>query len=967
MSTTDELSGGREGCLDENAIVDLLEGHLPDDARASLEAHLDGCAACRTLVAAAIATPGLERAEASSPAPEIAALSRVRAGATIARYVIVGAIGLGGMGIVYAAYDPELDRRVAVKVLRSGASTRTDVQQRRVLREAQSMARLTHPNVVAVYDVGLVDGQVFIVMEFVKGTTLRRWLAERPRSWREALDVLRRAANGLAAAHAAGLVHRDFKPDNVLIGEDGRVLVADFGLALSLAGGDDAPAEGAPTPADEADRLTRTGAVAGTPGYMSPEQLDGAVVDARSDIFAFCVTLHEALHGERPFAGETPRAIRDAIAAGRVREPTTKARVPAAVSQVILAGLRADPARRPASMSAMIDVLGRDPAAVRRRVAVVGALVLVAGLLLLGVRWQQHEQSLVCHGAERRLVGVWDPDRKEAVSSALLASGKPWAGQTFQIVEGALDRYTRDWVAMRTEACEATQITHEQSASLLDLRMRCLDDRLDEVRAVTSILAKPDDQLLTTAARAAQSISTLRRCADTEALAAPIPLPRDPAVLAEVERLRPELAKVKALKDAARYREGEALAEGVVKQARALGYAPLLAEALQIWASFLDLNARLPDAVAAFHEALWAAESGRDRRRAANILAVLVWEVGVQQGKRDLAREYADHAAALLVGLGGDPEIEVELTGNEGNLFAADGKFAEGEKLHRRELEQLKSLGNLNTPRHGMALVNLGFALSGEEKNTEALAATEQALDVLRATVGEHHPQYGATLFNAAAGLLILGRLPEAREHAERALALLEESVGPEHTAIAGAEHNLGLVANAQHRYPEAQRHLEHAIALTEKLRGPDHPYVANYLMDLAEAQRGQGRPADALVAYRRMLRIYADTDGSELSVARARSEMGMALIETGAFAEAEAVLTLALATQEKSEPARGVTGGTRLGLAMALWGKSHTTRARALALGAQAVDDLATDPSWMAVEPLARARRWLATVQASP
>jgi tetratricopeptide (TPR) repeat protein len=957
VTATGEPSGGDAACLDENQILDLLERRLSDEVRSEVEAHLDTCQACRQLVAAATAaTSGVGLEQATGPEEPAGSGVVVRTGAKISRYLILRVVGTGGMGIVYAAYDPELDRKVAIKVLRPGVAGSGEAHQHRILREAQSMARLTHPNVVAVYDVGVVGEQVFVVMVFVKGATLRRWLAAEPRPWREALDVLLRAARGLSAAHAAGLVHRDFKPDNVLIGEDGRVLVTDFGLAISAAPGEGSSGE----PAAAAGRVTDTGTVGGTPGYMPPEQLAGSVIDARSDVFGFCITLYETLYGERPFAGRSPAEIRDSMLGGRVREPAKSVRIPPWIRRILLQGMHAEPERRPGSMSELVAALERDPAAVRRRALLVSAGVLALAALAFAIGWPLHRQSLVCQGAGEKLAGVWDAERKTAVSAALLASGKPWAGQTWQIVEGALDRFARDWVAMRTEACEATQVRREQSEALLDLRMRCLDQRLEELRGVTDILSRPDDALLTTAARAAQSISPLRACADTEALLAPVPLPADPGVRAEVESLRIEIAKGKALKHAGRYREGERNAAGLVVRARPLGYAPLLAEALQAWAEFLDLDAQIPAAVDALREALWAAESGRDRKRAAHILAELVWEVSAQ-GRNEPAHEYARHAAALLRGVGGDAEIEATLAGNEGTVFNDEGRPVEGEKLCREAVEKRRAVFGPEAPQYGVALANLGVAMTLQQRHEESLALSEQALAVYEKALGEHHPLYGATLFNIANALRELGRLDEARARAERALVLLGETVGLEHTSIASAEHNLGLIAAAQRRHGDAQRHLERAIALSVKLRGPDSPYVARYSITLAEMLMAQGRHTEALAVYRRAVSIYSQPDGNPLLAARTRSAIGQVLLESKAPAGALVELQLALPAQETNGTSKRELAGTRLALAMALWETGDKARARLAA--AQAIDELVlVGPP--AKDDLAEARSWLASLE---
>ena len=274
-----------DSCPGESTVTGFLERRLSLEQRAELEAHVDGCASCRRLVIEL--SSGLQLLSVVAEAHTTLPTHSVRDGEVLAkgtivgRFVVLDLLGRGGMGVVYMAYDPQLDRKVALKLLRPGARDAIDARAH-LLAEAQVTARVSHANVVAIYDVGSYRDQVFAAMEIVEGTTLRRWLADRRRTWLEVVEVFLLAGEGLAAAHAANVVHRDFKPDNVLLGSDGRVKVSDFGLAVE------------PSPA-------RPG-IAGTPGYLAVEAVQSGRVDQRADQFSFCVALHEALHGRRPFA-----------------------------------------------------------------------------------------------------------------------------------------------------------------------------------------------------------------------------------------------------------------------------------------------------------------------------------------------------------------------------------------------------------------------------------------------------------------------------------------------------------------------------------------------------------------------------------------------------------------------------------------------------------------------------------------
>jgi len=362
-------------CLDAVAVQGFVEGRLSADERARVEAHVDGCASCRRLISALAMTnpptvPATELASDHSP-PPIGPTRLLAVGTTVGRYEVIGYLGRGGMGIVYHAHDPELRRDVALKLLRADRRDDTDDASARLVREAQSMAQIAHPNVIAVFDVGTWEGEVFVAMELVSGGTLRAWCDE-PREQADILGAFVAAGRGLAAAHAAGLVHRDFKPDNVLVGSDGRMRVTDFGLARSH---DPIAERRMPRGDVEITDLTATGAVMGTPGYIAPELYAGEPTDARTDQFAFCVALWEALHGLKPFPSTTEKDLISAIETGEIVVPPRRTSYP--IQRALRRGLAARPSARWPTMEALLDELAPKPR--RRR----GPIVAVAGMLAI--------------------------------------------------------------------------------------------------------------------------------------------------------------------------------------------------------------------------------------------------------------------------------------------------------------------------------------------------------------------------------------------------------------------------------------------------------------------------------------------------------------------------------------------------------------------------------------------------------
>ncbi len=314
-------------------------------------------------------------------------------GSTIGRYTVLERLGAGAMGVVYAAYDPELDRKIALKLLRSQRSEGDQARrQARMVREAKAIAKISHPNVVGIFDVGVHQGHVFMAMEHLAGGTLRDWLAAKKRPWRDVVKVFIEIGRGLAGAHAEGLVHRDFKPDNVLIDKNAVPKVVDFGLVrlsqttadltgscgVDTADSDEAQVAPSLRAAADTAALTRTGALTGTPAYMAPEQFRGEEVDARTDQFAFCVALYEALFGTRPFAGDNVIALANSVITGRIQPTPKNSPVPNWVRSCLLRGLKANPAERYPDFEQVLAVLSNDPAKRTRKWVIVATALAAA-------------------------------------------------------------------------------------------------------------------------------------------------------------------------------------------------------------------------------------------------------------------------------------------------------------------------------------------------------------------------------------------------------------------------------------------------------------------------------------------------------------------------------------------------------------------------------------------------------------
>jgi len=428
--------------------------------------------------------PGFARAAAASvpltEPPELSsdALAKTHPGPaaedrSLGRFEIRSKLGEGGMGVVLLAVDPTLGRLVALKVLHDQGTQESIAARRRLLREAQGIAQLAHENVIVVHEVGTHAGRDYVAMEYVKGKTLGGWQANR--SWREVRDIYIRAGRGLAAAHAAGLVHRDFKPDNVLVGDDGRVRVTDFGLVAAIGAPMSATTEGLRNSSELGVTLTSTGSIMGTPRYMAPEQHRGEPVDARADQFSFCASLYEALYGRPPFAGDSYEVLRMRVLAGELTPPPSDSEVPATIRDAVLRGLRHEATDRFASMTELLDALATDPtpplrARSSRTWLAVGVVGVVAGGIAIGTQLRD---------SSSRPEPVADLAAcPPAIDTTTLASPKELAdlrGHGHRDAAAMLARDLDAWHTIRERVCTTDPATRPA-------RLACLDGVLAHFR-----------------------------------------------------------------------------------------------------------------------------------------------------------------------------------------------------------------------------------------------------------------------------------------------------------------------------------------------------------------------------------------------------------------------------------------------------------------------------------------------------
>ncbi|MDC0715610.1 serine/threonine-protein kinase [Nannocystis bainbridge] len=993
--------GGAGACLDETALAQFVEGAGSEGSRAAVERHIDACPDCFELVtryAQAYLSHGEEgEAEAVAAAPLLR-------GDSVGRYVVLDCVGMGSMGTVYSAFDPELDRRVALKLLRvrPQADAGWRVLQPRLLREARALAQLSHPNVVTIHDVGALTQRVFIATELVEGCTLRAWLGQQPRGWREVIEVFLAAGEGLAAAHAAGIVHRDFKPDNVLVGADGRVRVADFGMARVFSAAD-AP----PVATDDPDALAVTGALVGTPAYMAPEQLEGRPVDARSDQFSYCVALYEAVCGVRPFAGGTLTELAEQVRRGQLRPPPPE-RMPAWLAAIVIRGLAVQPAQRHADMRALLDALRATPRRLsRRRWLMAGALVLVAtavGGYAVAQQLAPAAESRLCRGAQDKLQGVWDGPTRAAAQAAFEAVRAPYAAGAWAVVRARLNAYAAAWTTAHTDNCLATRARGEQSEAAMDLRGACLDRRLDGLRALTGLLVSADAEVVLAAPAMAQALGGPETCGDVAALQARgRPDPGRP----ETAALQAEVATARALRQAGKLAQARSHAEAAHARAEELGLTWPAAEAqVESGRAQAELREDLAAAEQTLVDAVWAAEASGDVEAAADGWTELV-EVRRARAAYPAAEEAARRADAAVHRVA-DPARAALLAARVGQLHSTRGQFEAALASHRAALAGFAALG----PSHvadaaraqndiGVALQNLGqpeaalvplgeaaaalerafgadhpdvaavrnntaSALSRLGRRTEAVAMFRQVLAARERAFGRGHPRTLTALQNIAAVQGELGVYGEAHDLHRQALAIQERTLGPDHPDIGVTLGNLALTLRELGARTQTRALLERAVRLQERGFGPDHPALATSLISLAGEQKHAGELEAALAGYERALAIRVKRLGPDHElVGRAMKRVGDCQARLGRTDEAIASFERALTIVARGSDPFGLLEA-RMSLAGVLWSRP-SERARAAQTMAELREQLRTmkDPSpqaragveaWFAAHPEAEA-----------
>lgn len=735
-------------------------------------------------------------------------------GTRIGRLVVLGAAGEGGMGRVYAAYDSILDRRICLKFLKSFGDTESDqLGNQRLLDEARALAQVSHPNILPIFDVGEFEGQVYLVTEFVDGWTLADWIKDRSPESDRILAAFREAGSGLAAAHAGGIVHRDFKPDNIMIGHDDRTRVMDFGLATS-------------------SRTLDSGSDGyGTPRFMAPELLAGHAATAASDQYAYCLSLSTCLGADIETLRESNKAIEGLPLTERQR---------AAVRR----GLSAQPGQRFADMPALLNELHVKQAGKRWPWLLAAASVSVIAAVLI-VR--EVQQVPPCSGSDELLAKSWNPDISARLHEAFIATGSPVASRGLSMVDETLQSFAKDWSESRTTACKATVVRHEQSQVLLDRRMLCFDRRLRERDAALVVLTSADAKTVAETSDILSTIQPVSLCNDLEAMSSL----RTSSVPAEQReqyaQIDGQVALAEAQFEAGRYEAAAQTAGKAAEQAAGIDNASLharvsyvvgiTAEALdKLELSELELGKAFRSSVAIGDELLTAKALGR-----------LMFVASSRRMDRERALHWIDWKVSLAPWFSHNREISALLDMHHGLALEPLEQMEDAELLLQRSWQESSATLGPQAPQTLRARGNYAAALLMQGKMAEGAVELEALIPDFRATLGEQHPNLAILQRNLAIAYTKIDRIDEALELERQIILIGEANLGVNHSDVGSSRVAYAESLLDAGRPDLAAEQARRADTIFIESLGEDHVWRLVAATLLAKAQHLQGDSAQAL------------------------------------------------------------------------------------------------------------------------
>jgi tetratricopeptide (TPR) repeat protein/predicted Ser/Thr protein kinase len=750
--------------------------------RAQVDEHIDGCGPCRELLSAVAKLAWSTLGDRFTGVPvESSAGDVLPRGTRVGHFELEQPLGAGGMGVVYLAFDSRLDRQVALKCVRD---RRTDPKQ--LLTEARLMAQLAHPNVVPVYDVVEAHGQMFIAMELVPGRTLRQWTAS-ARTWQQVVDAFLEAGEGLSAAHEAGIIHGDVKPGNILVGNDQRVRVTDFGLASVGSGKDGTP-------------------LRGTEAYLAPEQRAGAQCDQRCDQYAFAVSLHEALFGALP--GE---------------RPTRRSGAPASVKRVLERALSEDPAARFPAMRALLTALrSARRAAWRFVVAALATLAIIGGLTFaLGGRRAAAAQ---CDAAAAELASPWTTEARARTREAFKRTGVSYADETLIRVESSLNTWQHDFERVREAAC---------SSPYPGRQLACLADAAQDARALITQLVDADVAVVLHAVAASQQLASAQRCVVTRPLE-----PARPSAAAN--EVRERIARARATAAAGKYREALPLIEEAAKAADASGELALRASSRALLGGVQGLVGKYDEAAVTLPEAIRLAELAQDDRARALAWADLV-QLEYLRGHHDQVILMSGAARGACERIN-DVRLVTDVMGTLGASLSEKGDLAQAKVLLEEAVRLRADAYGPDDRRTSAMLSVLANTLAMAGDLPAALSAHQKALAAAELAFGPSHPEAAIIRQNLGDDYLygLQGEL--AVTELSKAIETLTAANGPKAREVAIGTTDLGLALWVAGRNEEAVQTFARAMAVWSEVF-PKHPSYAIALLGHVQAQQALGQP----------------------------------------------------------------------------------------------------------------------------
>jgi len=906
-------------------------------------------------------------------------------------YRIVGALGSGGMGVVYLGRDLDLQRDVAIKVHRAAHGLD------RLQREAIAMAQLAHPNVLTVHAVGQLGRRVYVAMEYVPGQTLRAWCEEKQRGWREVLAMLLAAGEGLAAAHDAGFVHRDFKPENVLVGKDGRPRVGDFGLVRAstelLQSGDvinsrdggaarraktatappletfDALAETVDASSSDGVRddrgalsspistpLTVTGAALGTPAYMAPEQFAGGPVDARADQFAFCVVLHEALCGKRPFRGKTYGELREQVTQ-HDPAPLPRGAAPSWLARALRRGLARDPADRWPDLRALLAELHAGP---RRRArvtaaAIAAALVVAAAALFVIQPGHALSPRIACDRAGAAIDDVWTPQRRAAIVAHVTGLDARIGAPHAQRLAAAFDRFRDRFHTVAEGGCEAG---HDGSWSTRTLAQHytCLRNVLGELREGVAGAEHVTREKLPKIASELAGLPRVEDCADERVLLAEYQLPADAATAGRAAALRTEIDAIRELEADGDAATARGRFDALWPEVEALRFDPITARALVADGLIARAEHHLDVAVDRFERAYASARAVGADSVSLDAVYWLIWTQGIDQhdvagarpwvvqavpeaeryGMQHLPALRVFQAAAIVAEIDADYDHALEIhqrlvaarqgspdvllakfLANQAGTLEAAGQPEKAIELYQRALGIIEQELSAEDPETIWIRNNLILAQVGVGEVGDALETADRALAIAANAPRIDRQDVLDLRFNRAFVLQSAERFEEALA-AYRAVRVDQAALaGEDSVDVAYIDTNLGHTLVELHRYDEARKPLEHALAIRRRAYGEDHDEVADVYTRLAAVELRTRGCATAVPLYKKALASYravAERGGAEIPrAAGAMYGLGSCEQRAGKTEEARRLLVKARELAERSHDQATIDAAAKL------------------------------------------------------